>query len=171
MSPPIDPPPISQSAAATMVDESGAVASLVAPLESFVRDRGRTVLTQAQRDLLARFDVLPPQRQRQLQDFADFLVQREASADAATPVERPSGPPPAPEAIVRPEQESVIKAMRRLTATYPMLERSKLLNETSALMAQHVMQGRAAKEVIEDLEGVFKRHYERFCVTWGEQNN
>lgn len=42
-----------------------------------------------------------------------------------------------------------------------MLDRSKLLNETSALMAQHVMQGRSAVEVIDELEVVFQTHYEK----------
>ena len=42
-----------------------------------------------------------------------------------------------------------------------MLDRSKMLNETSSLMTQHVLNGRAATEVIDELEIMFKRHYEK----------
>ena len=42
-----------------------------------------------------------------------------------------------------------------------MLDRAKLLNETSVLVSQHVIHGRDAREVIDDLEALFRRHYER----------
>ena len=41
-----------------------------------------------------------------------------------------------------------------------MLDKSLLLNETSALMTQHVMQGKDAVEVIDELELLFRRVYE-----------
>lgn len=83
--------------------------------------------------------------------FAEFLQQR------AQPTAREL---PAPEPIARPAQESVVKAVKRLAATYPMLDRAKMLNETSVLMSQHVIQGRDAVEVIDELEILFRRHYE-----------
>nr|WP_242467262.1 Crp/Fnr family transcriptional regulator [Ectothiorhodospira shaposhnikovii] len=86
--------------------------------------------------------------------FAEFLAGRAAAAPISIP---------APEPIPRPEEESVIRAMKRLSATYPMLDKARLLNETSQLMTQHVMQGRAAVEVIDELEAVFARHYQRLC--------
>jgi hypothetical protein len=98
------------------------------------------------------FKSLPEAEQRMLLEFAEFL----ASRAEATPL-RIEDPKPIP----RPEQESVIKAMRRLSTTYHMLDKSKMLNETSALMAQHVMQGRDAVEVIDELEVVFEAHYKR----------
>ena len=96
---------------------------------------------------------LSAEDQASLLKFAQFLEQQ-------SPPREPE-PLPEPEPIPRPEQESVVKAMRRLSATYHMLDRSKLLNETSALMAQHVMQGRPAVEVIDELEGVFRTHYDK----------
>ncbi|WP_018872174.1 hypothetical protein [Thioalkalivibrio sp. ALJ16] len=96
---------------------------------------------------------LSAEDQASLLKFARFLEQ-ESPPPAPEPL-------PEPEPIPRPESESVIKAMRRLSATYHMLDRSKLLNETSALMAQHVMQGREAVEVIDELEVVFRSHYEK----------
>jgi hypothetical protein len=50
-------------------------------------------------------------------------------------------------------------AIRRLTRTYPMLDRRKLMGQTSQLMAEHALQGRAVVEVIEELELLFARHY------------
>ena len=66
-----------------------------------------------------------------------------------------------PDDIPRPESETVIAAIRRLSQTYPMLEKDDLLHDTSNLMTAHVMQGRPAVEVIDELEVVFRRHYER----------
>lgn len=97
---------------------------------------------------------LPEEQQHTLLQFAEFLL-------AQLPETEEDAPLPEPRDIPRPEQESVIKAMRRLSETYFMLERGPLLNETSALMAQHVMHGRTAIEVIDELEVVFARHYEK----------
>ena len=100
-------------------------------------------------------DRLPEDQRQTLLRFAEFLL---AEAPEAETVPETL---PEPKAIPRPAEESVIKAMRRLSETYFMLERGKLLNETSALMAQHVMQGRSAVEVIDELEVVFARQYEK----------
>jgi 2-polyprenyl-6-hydroxyphenyl methylase / 3-demethylubiquinone-9 3-methyltransferase len=62
----------------------------------------------------------------------------------------------------RPAVESVVKAIKRLMATYPMLARDKLLNDTSALMTQHVVHKRPAVEIIDELEassGVITRQH------------
>ncbi len=93
---------------------------------------------------------LPPAQAEQLLAFAEFLADRHAVAATATepiPIPRPSG-------------ENVINAMKRLSATYPMLDRAKILDEASHLMTQHVIHGRAAAEVIDELEVLFRRHYE-----------
>ena len=114
------------------------------------RKKGREDPARAIAEIAAR---LSPEDQASLLKFARFLEQ-----ESPTPAPEPV---PEPEPIPRPENESVIKAMRRLSATYHMLDRSKLLNETSALMGQHVMQGRPAVEVIDELEVVFRTHYEK----------
>jgi hypothetical protein len=84
---------------------------------------------------------------------------------AARRVGVPAGPPgrtPEPVHRPRPAGESVIAAIRRLSLTYPMLERGDMLNETSALMSAHVLQGRDATLTIDALEALFARHYEAF---------
>jgi len=94
---------------------------------------------------------LPDAQRRALLDYAEFLAQRYGGA--VVPAE--------PLEIPRPEGESVVRAIRRLSATYPMLDRAKVLNETSALMTQHLIHGRKADEIIDELEVLFRRHFEQ----------
>ena len=98
---------------------------------------------------------LPVEDLRTLLQFSEFLLAQAPEAETA------EAPLPEPKPIPRPAEESVIKAMRRLSETYFMLDRGPLLNETSALMAQHVMQGRKAAAVIDDLEAAFSAQYQR----------
>jgi hypothetical protein len=98
---------------------------------------------------------LPEEELRTLLQFSEFLLAQVPDAEAA------DAPLPEPKPLPRPAEESVIRAMRRLSETYFMLDRGPLLNETSALMAQHVMQGRKAAEVIDDLEAAFLAQYQR----------
>ncbi|MBI3571696.1 MAG: Crp/Fnr family transcriptional regulator [Gammaproteobacteria bacterium] len=100
------------------------------------------------REILGR---LPDEQVQQLLEYAEFLLAKHG--DENTPSE--------PLVIARPEVESVVAAIKRLRSTYPMLEPAKLLNETYDLMTQHVMQGRNAAEVIDELEVLFRRHYEQ----------
>lgn len=62
----------------------------------------------------------------------------------------------------RPDKENVVNAIKRLRASYFMLNTDDLLNETSSLMAQFMIQGRAAEEVIDDLEKVFDDFYQKY---------
>ena len=98
-------------------------------------------------------DRLPEISRQSLLDFAEYLAQQ---ADIPTPTLQ------VPQDIARPDQESVVAAMKRLRETYPMIDHSKMLHEASGLMAQHLMQGRPAAEVIDDLEQIFRRHYEKY---------
>lgn len=108
-----------------------------------------------QRRLVRLYLGLTAQDKLSLLAFAEFLATRDS------PVQEPSAPAE-PKAIPRPLAESVVGAIRRLSATYGMLERQEMLNETASLMTGHVMQGRQAAEVIDDLERLFKAHYERY---------
>lgn len=93
--------------------------------------------------LLDLYRALDARRRDELLEFARVLT-----APAAEPRREP-----------RPAEESVALAIRRLTRSYPMLERRRLMGPASALLAQHALQGRAAAEVIDELELVFERHY------------
>lgn len=96
---------------------------------------------------------LAPEQRQTLLEFAEFLAARRGKVAVAEPVAEPQHEP-------RPDNETVVRAIQRLTRTYPMLDRRKLLVETSRCVESHVMQGRAAAAVIEELEVVFARHYD-----------
>ncbi len=87
----------------------------------------------------------------------EFLNSRVDKASTPIPTE--------PVAIPRPEQESVVKAIKRLRATYPMIDQNKLFNDTSQQMTEHLMHGKPAADVINELEIVFFRHYQ--CYSEG----
>lgn len=112
-------------------------------------DPGEKALLEAYRRLSA-------EQRATLVAFAEFLASRPAGGEGAEPPAVPE-----PEAIPRPAEESVVKAIKRLTRTYPMLENSRMLGQTSELVSQHVLQGRPAREVIDELEAAFRRSYER----------
>ncbi|HEX5636496.1 MAG TPA: Crp/Fnr family transcriptional regulator [Gammaproteobacteria bacterium] len=99
------------------------------------------------------FAALPEAEQKTLLEFAEFLKSRAPQVEAV---------PSEPLQIPRPDEESVIAAIKRLNQTYPMVERKSLLNETSDLMMQHMMRGRAAMEIIDELEALFERKFQEF---------
>ncbi|MEA3274870.1 MAG: hypothetical protein U9Q81_06170 [Pseudomonadota bacterium] len=102
------------------------------------------------------FRSLEPADQRTLLAFAEFLAER--------------GHPPSevaqgalePELLPRPKKESVVGAIKRLSRSYYMLDRSAMLNDTSSLMGAHVLRGRPAAEVIDELEALFIGYYAKY---------
>lgn len=111
-------------------------------------------LSSYERRLLDAARALPDTERAMLLRFAEFLGQDAAGTVAGAPADAE------PLDIPRPDSETVIAAIRRLSATYPMLNRDDLLHETSELMTAHVLQGRDAEVVIDELELVFRRRYE-----------
>lgn len=107
--------------------------------------------TDIERRMAEILAALAPMQAQMLLEFAEFLCTRYATSsdNIAEPID-----------IARPAQESVVGAIKRLRKTYPMLDPAKLLPETSALMSAHVTQGRGTVEVIEELQNLFRRHYD-----------
>jgi len=103
-----------------------------------------------ERKLLQIFEQLVPEQQDKLMEFAEFLAVSDAGRDDPTAA--------APEMLPRPADETVTMAIRRLVRAYPMLDRRRLMAEASRFLAEHALQGRAAGEVIDDLEAVFAAH-------------
>ena len=98
---------------------------------------------------------LGDEHRRAVVDYATFLVQQyniENSVEAGLK----------PKAIGRPDSETVIAAIKRLKETYYMLESDSLLDETSSLMGQHVLRGREASVVINELQSLFEAKYEKY---------
>lgn len=122
-------------------------------------------MSEDESKLTALFRELAEADRHALIRYAEFLsgqpqTRLPASASAAEP--SPPSEPEKPKPIPRPETESVIKAVKRLSETYYMLDKSKLLNETSPLVTQHVMFGKDAREVIDELEVVFEQRYQAY---------
>jgi len=96
--------------------------------------------------------VLPDEALDSLCEFAEFLVAKY----------------PAPEleqayvSLPRPQGESVIAAIRRLSKSYPMLDKTTLFDQTSAAMSAHILQDISAEESIDKLETVFREKYQAF---------
>jgi hypothetical protein len=117
--------------------------------------------SKAERRLLRVFNALEGADRETLLAFADFLLQRRTGALAH---QAHPGGPREPTPISRPVEETVVAAIKRLSKTYAMLDRGPMLNETSSLMSAHVLQGRPAADVIDDLESLFERHYRDYCA-------
>jgi len=101
--------------------------------------------------LPAIFNQLPSDQQQTLLEFAEFLLSRVIKE----PVVEVN-------LLPRPSNESVIAAIKRLANSYPMLNKAVMLDETSRLMTEHIMQGRDKEEVIDELEAIFLNYYEKF---------
>ena len=109
-------------------------------------------MNPAEKKILAVFKKLSKADRESLQVFGEFLLSRQ-KGQVLEDI-------PEPQLTPRGENESVVAALKRLSASYPMLDKPELLNESSTLMTQHVMQGRDVNEVIDDLETLFDRFYQ-----------
>lgn len=106
--------------------------------------------------LLHLFMRLPEADRHGLLSYAEYLAARR----------RPEAEPLldiALKPIPRPEVESVPQGLKRLRSTYPMLDAAALLASASDLLSQHLMLGRPASEVIDEMERLFLRHYQEYC--------
>jgi hypothetical protein len=141
------------------------------PIASLMQSASRST---DERRLSRLFRALDAQSRQTLLSFAEFLSERSsgielrsglgAESDALEPC--PSEPLWEP----RPVQETVVAAIRRLRRTYPMLDGSAMLTQASSLMAAHVLHGRSAVSVIDELEALFKDRFEDHRDTSGGAN-
>jgi len=119
-----------------------------------------------QKALFDTLEKLSPADQSAVCSFAEFLLSRSSAftvtspQDVAMPAVEPPAEIPEPEHIPAPENERVVAAIKRLSKTYHMLGKNKMLGVTSDLMTQHVLHGREASDVIAELERVFQEEYE-----------
>ncbi len=101
--------------------------------------------------LVELYETLDTERQNSLFDFAEYLT---SLGDLVT---KEIGQP---EAIPRPEQETVVGAIKRLKVTYPMIGSMTVFSDASSLMTEHMVSGRDAVEVIDDMEKLFAKAYQ-----------
>ena len=126
-------------------------------------------MTEQEQSLLDIYSRLSEHDAHSLLRFARFLAESdETTAEQKTELvksdEDASDSIPQPEKIERPEQEKVVDALKRLSATYPMLDKKNLFDKVSELVAQHVMFGKPAKQVIDQIEDVFSTAYDKFVA-------
>lgn len=111
-------------------------------------------MSKMEEALLKGFGQLPEEQQQTLLEFTEFLVQRyaiEAEPVADCPLDIP-----------RPEKESVVKAVKRLSKTYPMLDTKELFEKTSSFMMRNLMHGEESVAVIDEMEVFFEKRYQIF---------
>jgi len=102
--------------------------------------------------LIDLFESMDENRRQSLSDFADFLY---AQAD---PVVKGILPP---DDIPRPEEETVVGAIKRLKLTYHMVESMTVFSAASSLMTDHMVSGRDVVEVIDEMELLFEDAYNK----------
>jgi hypothetical protein len=110
-------------------------------------------VTSGRRRLIQQFEALPPAVQERMLEYLEFLHERYAGESTRQVVQ--------PLPISRPSEETVVGAMQRLRKTYPALDMDSVLHRASALMSEHVVGRRSAKDVIDDLEALFRRRHEQ----------
>jgi len=123
--------------------------------------------SKEERRLIKLYQSLTEVDQQTLFSFAEFLQNKnqqqtttsdpQESKDVLIPTE--------PLELPRPKEESVVKAIKRLTKNYPMVDKESILHPISGLMTSHILQGRSANEVIDDLEALFLKEYESLNKT------
>jgi hypothetical protein len=102
--------------------------------------------------LIDLYEAMDDERKTSLCDFADFLYAQ------AEPINKEILPP---EDVARPEKETVVGAVKRLKATYHMIESMTVFSAASALMTDHMVKGRDVIEVIDEMEILFEQSYEK----------
>lgn len=101
-------------------------------------------------NLIEIFETLDSERQKSLLDFAGFLQSKGnlVTKEVAEPIE-----------ISRPDNETVVGAIKRLKSSYPMIDSMKVFSSASELMTEHMIKGRDADEVIDEMERIFEDFY------------
>jgi hypothetical protein len=102
----------------------------------------------AQAELVDLASRLADDDRRTLLEFARFLAARRDRAAAAPRID-----------LARPAAETVVQAVKRLNASYPMLERRRLVTRVGVLLSSHMVDGRDAASVIDDLEALYVAAY------------
>ena len=116
-------------------------------------------MASAEQQLTEFFRQLTAADQLTILAFAEFLAVRSLPGRIA--VSRDPVVIPEPEAIERPAGESIVAALKRLSKSYHMLDKTVMLGATSDLVATNIMQGTDTVEVVDELEVIFRSHYEK----------
>lgn len=114
-------------------------------------------MNKTEKKLLNLFSDLDKDDQNSVMAFTEFLLAKARQEGRLVEIDIE------PVDIPRPKEERVVAAIKRLSAVFPMIKKDSMINETAALMTEHIIHGRAAVEVIDELEILFQSRYEEFC--------
>ena len=109
-----------------------------------------------ERKLIKIFKSLDSSNKETLIAFSEFLQARSKPDDNLEDIPELANEPLD---IPRPQSESVIQAIKRLSTTYPMVNKEDILHPISDLMTSHIIQGKKAIDVIDQLESLFESEY------------
>jgi len=109
-------------------------------------------MIKSSKELIDLYEAMDDERKLSLCDFADFLYAK------AGPVVKEIPPP---EDVLRPEQETVVGAVKRLKTKYHMVESMTVFSAASSLMTDHMVKGRDVVEVIDEMEELFDEAYKK----------
>ncbi len=103
-------------------------------------------------ELAELFDTLDDERKASLFDYAEFLQSRGGlvKKELGEPLDIP-----------RPEEETVVGAVKRLKLTYPMIGSMTVFSAASSLMTEHMVNGRDIIEVINEMEQLFEESFDK----------
>lgn len=106
--------------------------------------------TENTNKLLAIIETLNDEKQTSLLDYAAYLQSQGdlVVTEVAAPV-----------SIERPQEETVVGAIKRLKSTYPMIESMSIFSSASSLMTEHMINGRDSVEVIDEMQVLFEEAY------------
>jgi len=113
-------------------------------------------------ELLEIFESLNEARQQSLFDYASYLHSLGDLQNREIPE---------PEIIERPATETVVGAIKRLKMTYHMVESMKVFSDASALMTEHMVNGRDVVEVIDEMEVLFENAYQALLSEQEKQSS
>jgi hypothetical protein len=116
-------------------------------------------LTKKERALCKFYKQLGESERETLLSFAEFLSLKQTESES---INEKKAVLQQPVLIKATENESVVKGIKRLKASYFMIENENLLHEVSALMSEHVMKGVSAQDVILKIEAVFDKFYQQY---------
>ena len=125
--------------------------------------------SKQERQLVKIFKSLDSTNKDALLSFAEFLHTRALPENNAAHYRGVL--PTEPLEIPRPDEETVIKAIKRLSDTYPMVDKQNILHPITDLMTAHMLQGKKAFDVINDLQEVFLKEYEASCNYHKDRND
>jgi hypothetical protein len=112
----------------------------------------KSTKVKSSQQLIKLYESMAEEQKRSLSDFADYLYDRHG------PAVKEILPP---EDIPRPEQETVVGAIKRLKLTYHMVESMAVFSSASSLMTEHMVKGRDVNEVIDEMEKLFEDAYRK----------